>query len=98
LKHILRTALALKGLSHQSEPGYKWYGWKVQKWDKNYKAFKKFSTVPLTFNKFKQKRNALEKRDVNCHVFANSCWAILTSLLLADSGYLGISLWLSYTL
>jgi hypothetical protein len=34
----------------------------------------------------------------NCCVFANSRWTILALLLLADSGYLGIFQWLSYTL
>jgi hypothetical protein len=34
----------------------------------------------------------------NCHVFADSRWAILPSLLLAGGGYLGISQGLSYTL
>jgi hypothetical protein len=33
-----------------------------------------------------------------CHVFANSRWAILPPLLLADSGFLGISQRLSCTL
>jgi hypothetical protein len=34
----------------------------------------------------------------NCHVFANSCRAILLPLLLANGGYLGISQQLAYTL
>ncbi len=34
----------------------------------------------------------------NCHVFADSHWAVLPPLLLADSRYLGISQRLSYTL
>jgi hypothetical protein len=34
----------------------------------------------------------------NCHVFADSHWEILPSLLLADCGYFGISQRLSYTL
>jgi hypothetical protein len=51
---------------------------------------KKFSTVPSTFNKCKQNRSASEKRDGHCHIFANSCWAILPPLLLADGWYFGI--------
>jgi hypothetical protein len=34
----------------------------------------------------------------NCHIFANSRWAILPPLLLANSGHLGISQRLSDTL
>jgi hypothetical protein len=37
----------------------------------------KFSMAPLTCNKYKQKRAAAEKRRGNCHIFANSRWAIL---------------------
>jgi hypothetical protein len=40
---------------------------------------------------------ASEKMDGNCNVFANSRWAILPSLLLADVYYLGISSRLSNT-
>jgi hypothetical protein len=32
----------------------------------------KISTVPLTFNKYEQKRFASEKMDGNCHALANS--------------------------
>ncbi len=39
-----------------------------------------------------------EEMDGNCHVFANSLWAILPQFLLADVGYLGISQQLSHTL
>jgi hypothetical protein len=47
----------------------------------------KFSTAPSTFHNFKQKCGASEKTDRNCHVFANSRWAIFPLLLLAESGY-----------
>jgi hypothetical protein len=41
----------------------------------------------LTFHNCKQKCGASEKGDGNCHVFANSRWAIQPPLLLADGGY-----------
>jgi hypothetical protein len=40
-------------------------------------SIKKTFTTPSTFDKCKQKRSASEKIDGNCHVFANSHWAIL---------------------
>jgi hypothetical protein len=55
-------------------------------------------TAPSTFNKCEQKHSPSEKRDGNCHVFANSRWEILPPLLLAGCRYLGISQRLSYTL
>ncbi len=67
----------LKGLSHQFEFGLKWYGWKEQKLEKTRWGFLKLPTVPWTFNKYKQKHGASEKRDGSCHVLANSRWAIL---------------------
>jgi hypothetical protein len=36
----------------------------------------RFCTALWNFNNCKQKRNALEKRNGNCYVFADSCWAI----------------------
>jgi hypothetical protein len=44
---------------------------------------KKIFTAPLTFKKCEQKHSPSEKRDGNCHVFANSRWEILPPLLLA---------------
>jgi hypothetical protein len=52
----------------------------------------------LTFNKCKQECRDSQKRDGNCYIFANSHFAILPPLLLAESGNLGIFQWLSYTL
>jgi hypothetical protein len=56
------------------------------------------STAPATFHKCKQKHSDSKTRDGNCHVFANSGWAILPPLLLADSGYLRIAQRLSNSL
>ncbi len=61
-------------------------------------ALKTFFTAPSTFNKCEQKHGPSEKRDGNCHIFANSHWEILPPLLLAGCRYLGISQRLSYTL
>jgi hypothetical protein len=72
----------------------------------------KIGEEPLGFSKIFQSsfdlhvinvnRNAALKRkgmeNGNCHVFADSCWAILPSLLLAVRGYLGISQRRFYTL
>jgi hypothetical protein len=58
----------------------------------------KFFHSPSTFNKCKQNHSTSENMNGSCQVFANSQWAILPPLLLADSGYLAISQRLSYTL
>ncbi len=58
----------------------------------------KIFPVPPTLNKYEQKMGTTEKRDGNCHVLANSSWAILSCLLLADSGNFGISQRLSNTI
>jgi hypothetical protein len=58
----------------------------------------KIFTAPSTFKKCEQKHFPSEKRDGNCHVFANSRWEILPPLLLAGCRFLGISQRLSYTL
>jgi hypothetical protein len=57
----------------------------------------KIFTASATFNKCKQKRSSSEEINGNCYVFANSRWAILPALLLANSRYLGISQRLSNT-
>jgi hypothetical protein len=54
-------------------------------------SVKKILTAPSTLHKGKQKHRA-------CRFFANSRWAILPPLLLADSRYLGISQQFSYIL
>jgi hypothetical protein len=50
----------------------------------------KVSSTSATFHHYKPKRSSSEKREGNCHIFANSRWAILPPLLLADCGYLGL--------
>jgi hypothetical protein len=55
------------------------------------RALRKFSTAPSTFNKYKLICVFSEKRDRNWHFFVNSCWAILSSWLLADSLFQGFS-------
>jgi hypothetical protein len=53
------------------------------------KSKNKRGTAPgfknLTDNKCKQKHGSAEKRDGNCCVYADSCWAILSSILMSDS-------------
>jgi hypothetical protein len=60
--------------------------------------FYNFPQLLWVFNKRKQKHSSSEEINGNCDVFANSRWAILPALLLANSGNLGISQRLSNTL
>jgi hypothetical protein len=71
---------------------------KSKNWKRAAEHLKKFSQLPLSYKKRKQKCSPSEKKDGNCHVFANSRWEIFPLLTLAGCRYLGISQRLSYTL
>jgi hypothetical protein len=55
------------------------------------RVFKIFSMCLWFFIDINRNAAPSEEMNGNCHVLANSHWAILPPLLLAGSGYLGIS-------
>jgi hypothetical protein len=55
----------------------------------NRRGLADFSPAPLIFKKYTQKLGASEKRDGNCHVFANSRWATLPCRYLLMASFSG---------
>ncbi len=60
--------------------------------------FLKSFSLSLICYEFQQKCSTSAKTSRNCYIFANSRWAVLNSLLLAEDGYLDISQQLYNTL
>ncbi len=88
----------VKGLWQQFKYGYMWYDVIENISEKSHWEFLKYLHIPLNFIIIKRNAALQRKWIGNSHVFANSHWAILPLLLLADSGYLGVSWQFSYTL